>query len=149
MALWTVADEDLLCCLCCGEPSVGASCDGFVGGCCWWFCASVSVIHWCLLQCQSGGCRWFVSEVANRRGSVDWYAGLLGGGYAVMTGWGATDGRGAAVTGWDAADGKGAAAGKLDYSRGWWIVFFVIRTVGVFFLTVNSEHLFFFRSNWI
>jgi hypothetical protein len=50
-----------------------------------------------------------------------------------MTGWGATDGRGAVVTGWDAADGRGAAAGKPDYSRGWWIVFFVIRTVGVFF----------------
>jgi hypothetical protein len=40
-----------------------------------------------------------VSKVANRRGSVDWFAGLLGGGSA-------------AVTSWDAADGRGAAAGN-------------------------------------
>ena len=78
MALWTVADEDLLCCLCCGEPPVGAGCDGFVGGYCWWFCAVVPEIHWCLLRCQSGGCRWSVSKVANQRGSMDWCAGLLG-----------------------------------------------------------------------
>jgi hypothetical protein len=35
--LWllkAMADEDLLCCLYCGEPPVGAGCDGFVGGCC-------------------------------------------------------------------------------------------------------------------
>ena len=37
MALWTVVDEDLLCCLCCAESPVGAGCDGFVGGCGWWF----------------------------------------------------------------------------------------------------------------
>jgi len=92
-------------------------------------------IHWCLLRCQSGGCRWSVSEVANRRGLVDWCAGLLGGGSAAVTGWGAADGRGAVVTGWDITDGRGAAAGKPDYSRRWWTVFFffVIRTVSVFF----------------
>ena len=71
MALCTVAYEDLLYCFCCGEPPVGASCDGFVGGCCWWLCAieagdplmSLAVsIWWLPLVC---------SEVANRRGSVD------------------------------------------------------------------------------
>jgi hypothetical protein len=76
-------------------------------------------IHWCLLRCQSGSCRWSVSEVTNRRGSMDWCVGLLGGGSTAVTGWGA------AVTGWDAVDGRGAAAGKPDYSRGWWIVFFL------------------------
>ena len=67
MALWTVADEDLLCCLCCGEPPVGAGCDGFVGGCGWWFrdaglvaeaenlLMSLVVSTWC----------WSVSEVVN------------------------------------------------------------------------------------
>ena len=79
-------------------------------------------IHWCLLRCQSGGCRWSVSEVTNRRGSMDWCVGLLGGGST-------------AVTGWDAVDGRGAAAGKPDYSRGWWIVFF--------FCNQNSRCFFF------
>jgi len=63
MALWTMADEDLLCCLCCGEPPVGAGCDGFVGGCCWWFCAAeaedplmslVVSIWWLPMVCVGG-----------------------------------------------------------------------------------------------
>ena len=67
MALWTVTDEDLLCCLCCGEPLVGAGCDGFVGGCCWWFCAteagdplmSLAVsIWWCEMVAGWQICRW-------------------------------------------------------------------------------------------
>ena len=73
MALWTVADEDLLRCLCCGESPVDAGCDGFVGDCGWWFCdaglvaeaenllMSLVVSTWC----------WSVSEVVNRRGSMD------------------------------------------------------------------------------
>jgi hypothetical protein len=93
-----------------------------VGGCCWWLCAieagdplmSLAVsIWWLPLVC---------SEVANRRGSVDWCAGLLGGGST-------------AETGWDVADGRGAAVGKPDYSRGWWIVFF--------FCNQNSRCFFF------
>jgi hypothetical protein len=59
-------------------------------------------------------CRWSVSEVVNRHGSVGWCSGLLGGG-------GST-----AVIGWGAADGKGAAA---DGCHWWWTVTLLIWAV--------------------
>ena len=104
----------------------------------WWVCGWL----W-LVVCDAGlvaeaegllwRCRWSMSEVVNRRGSVGWCNGLLGGG-------GST-----AVIGWGAADG----------CRWWWTVtldfggcllvekmnsvspfFFSIRTVG---LLLHSE----------
>ena len=94
--LWllkAMADEDLLCCLYCGEPPVGAGCDGFVGGCCWWFCAvevrdplmSLAMSIWWLplvcvggsksawiggLMCRSS--RWWVYRCDWLRRRCDW-----------------------------------------------------------------------------
>jgi len=100
----------------------------------WWVCDAGLVAE---AEGLLWRCRWSVSEVVNRHGSVVWYSGLLGGGGS------------AAVIGW------GAAA---DGCRWWWTVTILISVAvcwwrrwtmfPLFFFNQNSR-TFFFRSNRI